>query len=136
MNENDADVRREYRHPQFGRFRVDRVVGYYDVSTYEQLPFGCWTLKVLDMGGGEFQAVPNVHVFNSVTQCIEHSCGIGKSVDEAIRSAIDIFMSEVEKQKANKPLHDLNESDFVWLGWQPYVQLSMPNTWRKNHKTE
>jgi hypothetical protein len=92
------------------------------------LPFGRWTLKVVDTSGGEFQAFPNVQVFNPATKCIEHVCGIGKSVDEAILSAIEAFMSEVEKQQLNKPGRDLDESDFVWLNWQPYVPLTMPPT--------
>jgi hypothetical protein len=111
-----------------GRFTVDRVVGFFDVSTYDHLPFGGWTLKVIEIGSSEFRAFPNVQVFNSATKCIEHFCGIGKSIDEAILDAINMFMSEVEKQQANKPNQNLNESDFVWLNWQPYVQLAMPPT--------
>jgi hypothetical protein len=126
-NTNDPD-NRNYIHTKHGRFRVNPVIGFFDISTHEDLPFGTWTLKVVDMGDGVFHAFPNVYVFNSATKCIEHVCGIGKSVDEAILDAINMFMFEVEKQQSNKPNQDLDESDFVWLNWQPYVQLTMPPT--------
>ena len=112
----------------FGKFTLFRVVGFFDVATHSRLPFGQFTLKVIDIGNGEFQASPNVFVFNSTTQCIEHVCGVGNSVEGALLSAINMLMSEVTKQEANKPDQDLDESDFVWLNWQPYVQLTMPPT--------
>jgi hypothetical protein len=115
---------------RYGSFNVFRVVGFFEVAAYGRLPFGRFTLKIIDLENGELQASPNVQVYNSETKRIEHVCGLGRSVEEAVNSAIDLFMSETAKQQMNKPRQDLDESDFVWLNWQPYVQLTMPPTFR------
>jgi hypothetical protein len=114
---------------RYGTFRVFRVVGFFDVETHGRLPFGPFTLKIIDVDNGEFHAVPNVQVYNSATECIERVCGIGRSVEEAVISAIEMLMLEADKQQMNKSGRDLDESDFVWLSWQPYVQLTMPPTY-------
>lgn len=123
---NNANCRRI--NTTYGEFIVYPVVGFFDVATHSRLPFACFTLKVIDIGNGEFQSSPNVFVVNSVTKCIEYVCGIGSTVEDSLVSAVNMLMSEVEKQEANKPNQDLDESDFVWLNWQPYVQLTMPPT--------
>jgi hypothetical protein len=111
-----------------GSFRLYRVVEFYDVETNGRFPFASFTLRIIALHNGELQATPNVQVYNSATECIEHVCGLGATVEDAVISAIEMVMSEAEKQRMNKSGRDLDESDFVWLNWQPYVQLTMPPT--------
>ena len=111
-----------------GRFWIYPVVGFYDVTTHELLPFSGFVLKVVDTNNGEFRATPNVQVYNTNTKCIEHVCGIGSDIHESIADAISMFMVEAQKQLQNKSGQELDDADFIWLNWQPYVQLSMPPT--------
>lgn len=108
------------RETKHGRFFVEPVIGFFDVSTFNDLPFGNWTVKIVLSSSGSYHARPNVVVVNSQTKCVEHICGIGDSVDEALMDSIDLFMSEVHKQRLNKADGELEKSDFVWLNWQPY----------------
>jgi len=102
-----------------GRFRVDPVVGHFDVWTHGKLPFAQFTLKVVK-APDHFRASPNVFVKNSVTKCIEYICGMGNSVEEAVTDAVDMFFRVTNKQEENGAT--LRETDFVWLNWLPYNQ--------------
>jgi hypothetical protein len=113
---------------QYGAFRIEVIIGYYDVFTHGQLPFANFTIKVAEKQSGELQATPNVMIYNSSTKCIEHVCGFGRDPDAAIADAINMLLSEAAKQRVNKSDGELDETDFVWLNWQPYVQLTMPPT--------
>lgn len=110
---------------QHGRFWIDPIVGFFDIATFDTLPFGNWTIKVVQRGEAQFYAFPNVVVFNSQTQCQEHICGMGSTIRDAVVNCIDMFMSEALKQKANKGGGELDEADFVWLNWQPYLQAPL-----------
>lgn len=104
-----------------GRFWIYTVVGLFDVSTFDVLPFGQFSIKVVQREN-DIQAMPNVVVYNTKTECQEHVCGMGSTVREAVLNCIDLFMSEAKKQQANKANGELDESDFVWLNWQSYQQ--------------
>jgi hypothetical protein len=103
----------------YGRFWIYPIVGFFDISTFDVLPFGRFSIKVVQREK-DFLALPNVVVYNSTTKCQEHICGLGTTVREAVLNCIEMFMSEAKKQVANKVDGELDESDFVWLNWQPY----------------
>lgn len=98
---------------EFGRFWVRPIVGMFEVSTFDTLPFHSFSIKVIEREK-DFQAIPNVVVFNTKTNCQEHICGLGATVREAVLDCLKWLMSEAKKQQANKADGELNESDFVW----------------------
>lgn len=106
----------------YGRFWIEPIVGFFDISTFDTLPFAQFSIKVVQREK-DYQAIPNVVVYNTKTGCQEHTCGLGSTVREAVQNCIDAFMSEAVKQRANKAGAELDETDFVWLHWQPYLQV-------------
>ncbi|MBA2227700.1 MAG: hypothetical protein WHU94_16705 [Thermogemmata sp.] len=97
------------------RIKIDKVVGIYQVWTMGRLPFATYKIYVVQAPEGHYIASPNVVVRNSETQCNEYVCGIGGSIEEAVRDAIHMFLNEVEKQANNKLNKELDEEDFVWM---------------------
>lgn len=127
MNSQHSIASRMILHTVHGKFFCDPIIGYFDVLTHGRLPFAQFTIKVVQKEAGRLQATPNVMVYNSSTKCIEHVCGFGLDVETAVVDCVNMLLSEAVKQEGNKN-SDLDENDFVWLNWQPYVQLSMPPT--------
>lgn len=95
-------------------FKIESVVGWYDIWTGD-LPFSHFTAKVVQKVEDSFYASPNV--FYKSKEGIEHTCGMGKTVDDAVISLVNNFYREIRK---HRPIEEVEESDFVWLCWTPF----------------
>ena len=100
-----------------GRFKIDKVVGWYDVWTHGNLPFPKITFKVVETPKGSYIASSNVYVRNNGV--IEYNCGVGKDVQSAVLNGIESFYGEVEKLESSTGVKS-EVSDFVWMCWTPF----------------
>ena len=95
-------------------FKIESIVGWYDIWTGD-LPSSQITAKVVQTVDDAFIASQNV--FFKSKDGIEHTCGIGETVNESVVILINNFYREIEKHKA---VDEVEESDFVWLCWTPF----------------
>jgi hypothetical protein len=92
-------------------FRLDKVVGVYQLWTMGLLPFPTVTIQVTLRGVQDYLAIPEVVIRNPDSGELEHTCGLGTTEEGALTDCIDSFFSEVKKYSA---VRELAEQDFAW----------------------
>ncbi|MDB5390536.1 MAG: hypothetical protein JWM11_6182 [Planctomycetaceae bacterium] len=90
---------------------IEQRVAEFVVSGLYELPFAFFRIEVILCKEGHFHASPNVVVRNTATNCLEHICGIGATVDAAVLDAVSGFYGEIDKESMNR---EIDEATFAW----------------------
>lgn len=75
---------------------INRIVTIFEVWSYEKIPYGKFKIKILESCRGGFIGIPNIAIKNLEDGTPEWISGLGNTVDEALRDAIENLMSSIE----------------------------------------
>ena len=98
-------------------FRIDQVVGVYEVWLDDLFPFAKMKIKVLQRSDNDFLAVPNLAVRNRANRQPEFTSGLGTDPNSALEDALRSFMKEVHE---NRTAEAFAEDDFEWSACQDF----------------